>query len=95
MLRHVQFVHTVGEAQKTHHALAVTTPATCEQAGKIVYTCEYCNEKLSEEAIPALGHDYSNWNQIGAEQKIVNVKLSNIIQEHVHYVITKNPMMTF
>lgn len=61
--------HTVGEAQKTHHALAVTTPATCEQAGKIVYTCEYCNKKLSEEAIPALGHDYSNWNQIGAEQK--------------------------
>lgn len=71
--------HTVGEAKKTHHSLAVTTPATCTEAGKIVYTCEYCNEKLSEETIPALGHSYGDWQEIGAEYK--NDKCE-VIQHH-------------
>ena len=41
-----------------HDYEAVTTPATCEAAGKIVYTCKKCNA-TKEEAIPELGHDWA------------------------------------
>ena len=36
------------------------TPATCTEAGSILYTCTICGEVKTEE-IPAKGHDYGNW----------------------------------
>ena len=34
--------------------------ATCEEAGKIVYTCANCGD-VKEEAIDPLGHDWGEW----------------------------------
>ena len=38
----------------------VTKPATCTEAGTIVYTCTKCQE-TREETIDALGHDWGEW----------------------------------
>ncbi|MBQ7500269.1 MAG: hypothetical protein IJT91_05195 [Clostridia bacterium] len=39
---------------------AVTTEATCDEAGVMTYTCSKCGDTYSEE-IPALGHDFGEW----------------------------------
>lgn len=38
-----------------------TTEADCTTAGKTTVTCSYCGQIVSETAIPALGHDLSDW----------------------------------
>ncbi|MBQ2815579.1 MAG: hypothetical protein IJE65_02810, partial [Clostridia bacterium] len=40
-----------------HNYTAVTTPATCTETGKTVYTCAGCGDTY-EEVIPSLGHNY-------------------------------------
>ena len=42
-----------------YDAGVVTTPATCEKAGVMTYTCARCGH-VKTEAIPALGHNYEN-----------------------------------
>ncbi len=37
----------------------VTSQPTCTQAGKKEYTCQYCGKKMSEETIPATGHQHT------------------------------------
>ena len=43
----------------THQPIA----ATCTLPGKRYQKCSVCN-KLVEEVVPALGHDWGNWNTI-------------------------------
>lgn len=35
----------------------VTVPATCTETGSVTVTCDGCGEVLSQEVLPALGHD--------------------------------------
>ncbi len=47
-----------------HSYSAVTTEATCDKAGSIVYTCS-CGDTYTE-TIPALGHTWDAWTEITA-----------------------------
>lgn len=48
-------VEFVGEALGHDYVSAVTTEATCIEAGEMTYTCSRCEESYTEE-IPSLGH---------------------------------------
>lgn len=69
--------NVIGEALKAHNGVAQTSPATCTEDGKIAYICSYCNKTLSEEAIPAVGHNYGEWHQTVSEEKNEKCEIVN------------------
>ncbi len=44
-----------------HNYVASNAEATCTQAGGTVYTCSKCGDSYTEDATPALGHDWGEW----------------------------------
>ena len=69
------------------HVLADITPADCENAEVITYTC-VCGDIYTEEGAPALGHDYPDtWidNGDGTHIKVCGNDESHVITEaHSH-----------
>ena len=80
-----------------------TTPATCEQDGKITYvaTVEYegqTYQDTKESKIEALGHDYGKWTPVGdgTHSRTCNNDESHVQFDDCAYktVITKQPTET-
>ena len=47
--------------QQVHNYNVYDAAPTCTEAGGTVYTCEFCGESHTENAIPALGHSFGEW----------------------------------
>lgn len=64
-------------------AARVTEKATCTTAGKSVVCCAVCGETLSEETLPALGHDpQTRYSEDGATRLTVCARCGKTLETH-------------
>ena len=47
-----------------HDFAAAVTKPTCTEQGFTTHTCTRCGESYTDEAVPALGHDFGDWTVI-------------------------------